>query len=611
MKHMKKWLALLLAGMMVTASLFACSDNNGGSDGDEDEDKAKETEKSFDQYKKLSPEEVFEAMEDAEQFTFKFVENQDGDESTLIFERDGDAVELKQDDSTMFFDTENCICYEEIGEDEYDVEEDSYQWDSLFEELIEECVGDYGLNFIMSDDSYEKDGSTYTLTEDAIEDYIAANSFITEMEGSMKRSSTEYVFTVRAENEDGEETELEYTVTFEETSVKLPKVEGDASNQDDTTTAPVTTETPQVPEVPDVLDENDLVRGMLTPQELDEELSDVGKLSMVATSYNEDTDSRILLEMTKYYDYIELSQTVHGNQQLAYYDFDEKLEYAQIDGVWYKSDENADEMNWESLYEWLSEDIWVGILSASLDEFDYDDAVYKLTMKSDAVENYDGLGSASITYYPSLDSYYFELRNASDTTEVTVSLSFDAEKVELPDALDYTDEPEVPVDPTADYLAPSELYTALRTREDVSIYVESGGTTVRFDKDGGVIAVYMGTTADDLVLSYYVDFDNQSAYIESEGQWVRTNDLSGLGYTSWEEMLDTMNITADNPVFIDSSYESFSESDSILYAAGNDESTLTRDTDEYYLSAIDSDGNETVIAFYFGEQVIVLPEAAI
>lgn len=617
MKHMKKWLALLMAGMMITASLFACSDN--GSEPDDD-DKEEESEKSFDEYKKLSPEEVFEALEDAEQFVFKFVQESEDEKFTVTFERDGDAAKFSSkddsdDETVIYFDVKEGIKYTEDEDGKYEAASgEGNKWEGLYDELLDEFIRDNRLDFLMSDDSYEKEGSTYTLVEDAFEE-LFENSMVESAEGYMERSLTEYVFVFNAENEEGDEFEFKYTISFEETSVKLPEAEiedegededGDDSNGGESsveTRAPVTTAKPETtakpvePEVPDVLDEDDLEEGMLSPEALYDELSDIGKLTFRATSTTDDGTVRVIM-LNKYNDSIKIEETADGETAVYYFDFDKKLQYFEMDGTWYVSDENADEMNWDALFESMCEEVFCGTLEAPLSDFTYDERACTLTMTEEALEESDGLGSVSYIYYPVDDTYSVIMTNDDGDTELKVMLAFEAASVQFPEnAID----PNAPAEPAATYLTPSGLYTKLADAQTVRITIESTGVYATYGRDYDRLALLYGTTKDDAMLIYR-DMRTGDNYVQSGESWTKT---AGEPIT-WAEFLDTANLTSDFYAFMETYYNTYTDSDttltvkdSVLSISGIESAELTRSEYEYCFTEVTEAGVVTRITFNF------------
>ena len=72
MKKFTKWIALLMAGLLLTASLIACDDSYTGSD-DEDEEDEEQSESDSSKYKNLTPEELGAALLEADKFTITAV----------------------------------------------------------------------------------------------------------------------------------------------------------------------------------------------------------------------------------------------------------------------------------------------------------------------------------------------------------------------------------------------------------------------------------------------------------------------------------------------------------------------------------------------------------
>ena len=241
MKSFRKWLALLMAGLLLCSTLLAC---DSGSDWEEDDDDDDESESSS-QYKNLSPTELWDAILEAEDFTIVMegVRKNDGETSTAartVF-KNGDQLKLvntstyEDEESrteTAYYDLKENLLYEEEDGQWYCEQGDE---DTTLTDLLDDV---FPVDLLFSKDSYEEDSENdvYSMKPDAIREEIDAPEEV-DCEGKMTSKGSVYTFTFSASDD---EHSIEYTVTvkFKSDTVKLPDVkpsenEGEAFPDED------------------------------------------------------------------------------------------------------------------------------------------------------------------------------------------------------------------------------------------------------------------------------------------------------------------------------------------------------------------------------------------
>ncbi|MBO5777956.1 MAG: hypothetical protein J6R82_00145 [Clostridia bacterium] len=238
MKKMTKWLALLLAGLMVSATLISCESAYTGSDDDDDDEEESE---SSSKYKDLSPDDVADALLEAGKFTVSMeihsgseVENtvqqrtyiKNGNILKYIYKITSSGYNAEQE---AYADLENGLIYEQ---------EDGV-WASETEEvnlvdLLEDAM--YS-NLLLDDDNYlEYDSETdrYPLKESAIREELnlSENS---SAEGYMTRNGSVYTFFFSVEGSGAGNCTI--TVKFTADKLTLPEVE-ESTNGNEGTVVP-------------------------------------------------------------------------------------------------------------------------------------------------------------------------------------------------------------------------------------------------------------------------------------------------------------------------------------------------------------------------------------
>ena len=228
MKQFSKWLALLMAGLLLSAALLSCDDGYDWSeeeDGDDDEEQSE----SSSQYKNLTPEELWDAILDADEFTFEMVAiRKNGDDaatSTCTVFKDGDLLKCEivtkygeeTSTQTAYFDLKNNLDYEEEDGQWYYSEGKDEEAD-LSDLLDDVCPVD----LLFDKDCYEaeSENSEYIMLPDAIREELNAPGEV-ECEGKMTSKGSVYTFIFSASDEAHA---IEYTITvkFKSDTIKLP-----------------------------------------------------------------------------------------------------------------------------------------------------------------------------------------------------------------------------------------------------------------------------------------------------------------------------------------------------------------------------------------------------
>lgn len=227
MKKLTKWLALLMAGLLVSASIAACGEVAVDNSDDDDDEKEEES-IDLSEYEDLAPEEVIEALEDAKEvkITIEIVEQ----EVSVELLRDGNAVKVTSDEITAYADVKKGIFYEEDDDGNWQTQEDSdYEWSGLMTNFVENAEIRFDL---FAEDNYTVDGDRYDIDEDLLAD--AYDGY--EASLYMKRNGTKYSFVLKLIDPDTEEeSTIKYTIEFKDCTVKLPKTDED---ENPTTTLP-------------------------------------------------------------------------------------------------------------------------------------------------------------------------------------------------------------------------------------------------------------------------------------------------------------------------------------------------------------------------------------
>ena len=230
MKKMTKWLALALAGVLMSASLTSCMRQITREDEDDEEDEEKS---SVSSNKDLSPEELRDRLLLADKFTVEvnghFTNDEREESGVLTLKKYGDVLlrRLDTQDSdgsnlvVQYYDLEtmrSCISYD--GEAwQFNSESDTRQ--EMLEFLL---LDDDGVNlyYILNADSYEEGGSAengYVMTQEAMAAWMRGPEG-PEYEGKMTSKGNVYTFELSA-SLPSQKSDCQYTFTIRFTSESL------------------------------------------------------------------------------------------------------------------------------------------------------------------------------------------------------------------------------------------------------------------------------------------------------------------------------------------------------------------------------------------------------
>lgn len=232
MKKMTKWLALALAGVLMSASLTSCMRQITREDDDDEEDEEKS---SVSSYVGLSPDQVKQMLFLADKFTIEasgsYTNGEDEESAVLTLKKYGDVIlhRLDEQDSdgsnlvVQYYDLEtmrSCISYDGEAWQFYS-ESDTRQ--EMLEFLL---LDDDGVNlyYILNADSYEEGGSAengYVMTEEAMAAWMRGPEG-TEYEGKFTSKGNVYTFEFSAHlPSDSGNGDYKYTFTIRFTSESL------------------------------------------------------------------------------------------------------------------------------------------------------------------------------------------------------------------------------------------------------------------------------------------------------------------------------------------------------------------------------------------------------
>ncbi|MBQ7324908.1 MAG: hypothetical protein IJW98_04120 [Clostridia bacterium] len=227
MKQFSKWLALLMAGLVLSAALLSCDDGYDWSeeeDGDDDEEQSE----SSSQYKNLTPEELWDAILEAKDFTIVMEGTRTGSNPTSIvtytINKDGGKLMIamkNQTDYTIhrkaYFDLENHLAYQEDDNGQWTYQE---QEDLELDDLLDDLLPVDLLFEKSSYEEYDPENGIYVMKSREIAEEVAGDAGLT-CQGELKVQGSTYTFIYSAEEEPFK---LEFTVTIEFQSeiVKLP-----------------------------------------------------------------------------------------------------------------------------------------------------------------------------------------------------------------------------------------------------------------------------------------------------------------------------------------------------------------------------------------------------
>ena len=227
MKKMTKWLSLLMAGLMLSATLLACESAYTGSDDDDDE----EEEESSSKYEDLDPEEIEKALLKADRFTFT-VESLSGgttENTTYLqsYSKYGNLLKGVIKITSSAFDSQKEV-YADLKNDLIYAQQDG-AWTTHEEEvdLVDLLEGQMYSGLLLNSDNYlEFDPETkrYPLKEEAIRKEIGTGDLVS-VEGYLSSKGSEYTFFFSITSANGIPQTCTVTVKFTADKITLPKVE--------------------------------------------------------------------------------------------------------------------------------------------------------------------------------------------------------------------------------------------------------------------------------------------------------------------------------------------------------------------------------------------------
>jgi len=224
MKTAQKLLVLFITGLILVSSLIAC----GGKD--ESDDSNKEQSK-FDQYKKLSPEEIYEALLEANEYTVcttvsmkksgklvqKIVYNLDKDHNKLKAKMANQSGENDPIERLSYCDLENNYVYVQ-SDDKWNVRSDVTDLDEVLEDIAPKDLlfkkENYG--------EYDSTNRNYPFLAEAIASEFGEEGLTCS--GSMTRKGTTYTFVISANKDDAFQ-DVNIVIEFKNVSVKLPEAD--------------------------------------------------------------------------------------------------------------------------------------------------------------------------------------------------------------------------------------------------------------------------------------------------------------------------------------------------------------------------------------------------
>ena len=229
MKKFTKWLALLMAGLLLSASLIACESAYTSSDEDEDEEEEEQSESS--KYKNLTPEALGTALLEADEFTISATIQGGGSTEnityTQIFSKYGDLMKsvIKLTSEGYTSDHEG---YADIKNDLVYTQEDGV-WTTQTEktDLNDMLEGILYSNWFLEQDNYpEFDSKADRLDIDpgCIREIMNLDESV-PVEGYFSRKGSEYTIFFCATPEGGNAQSYTATVTFKADKITLPEVE--------------------------------------------------------------------------------------------------------------------------------------------------------------------------------------------------------------------------------------------------------------------------------------------------------------------------------------------------------------------------------------------------
>lgn len=162
MKRSVKWLALLLAGLLLTASLAACTAKQGDAGEGAQDQQNDQNDQNAD--KLLTPAALRQAIINGEEMSIFVESGWAGDENEYVYIRDGDKAKRSIGEDVRYYDFAEAKRYGYFPEeDRWEVFELTQpDWASFVNELI---WTDDGADPLLMDENYTLKDGRYVLTE--------------------------------------------------------------------------------------------------------------------------------------------------------------------------------------------------------------------------------------------------------------------------------------------------------------------------------------------------------------------------------------------------------------------------------------------------------------
>ena len=243
MKKFTKWIALLMAGLLLTASLIACESAYTGSD-DEDEEDEEQSESDSSKYKNLTPEELGAALLEADKFTITAV-IQDGGTSeninyTQTYSKYGDLMKSVVSITSEEYNTEH-EAYADLKNDLVYTQEEGV-WTTQTEEtelsdMLESVL--YSKWFFEHDNYPEFDAKAdrNDIKADCIREIMSLGEGA-QAEGYFSRKGSEYTISFTGTSEGGITQGCTITIRFTADKITLPEAEPPKTGEDAETPLP-------------------------------------------------------------------------------------------------------------------------------------------------------------------------------------------------------------------------------------------------------------------------------------------------------------------------------------------------------------------------------------
>lgn len=233
MKRSVKWLALLLAGLLLTASLAACTAKQGDAGEDTQDQQNDQNDQNAD--KLLTPAALRQAIINGEEMSIFVESGWAGDENEYVYIRDGDKAKRSIGEDVRYYDFAEAKRYGYFPEeDRWEVFELTQpDWASFVNELI---WTDDGADPLLMDENYTLKDGRYVLTEagamaeleyvrQGMDEFDRIYGENPAIEAYSEYTDGKYIFYSKLEGEDGRFCrEITITVIFREVTVVLPEV---------------------------------------------------------------------------------------------------------------------------------------------------------------------------------------------------------------------------------------------------------------------------------------------------------------------------------------------------------------------------------------------------